>query len=193
MKKVFKNNKGFTLTELMIAITIFSIISLFVVDIFIELSKSYYSSLSNRAAQQNIKFSMETVTRYVKQSTIADWNDSSKILRLKVKEGGAINDIVIGWDQPVYGPDGYPTSVGRLKMGTNVATPTQFITSDDANITNFDITHRIGIPPMVRIQLTAQIIEGGDNSLERGISSGSGIDMLNLDTTVALKAQYNNY
>ena len=75
MIKSLKNkNKGFTILELMVAMTIFSLLVLFVADLYIEMTRFYVGSLSNRSAQQNVKIAMETITRYSKQATTARWD-----------------------------------------------------------------------------------------------------------------------
>ncbi|NTU69340.1 prepilin-type N-terminal cleavage/methylation domain-containing protein [bacterium] len=169
-----KKQLGFTLIELMVAMTIFSIVALFVVDIYMETSKSYFNSLSNRSAQQNVKIAMETITRYVKQSSRADWDGS--ILSLQVKDD-----------------DGNPYPVIFQKVGSSIdmsvnGLPLQALTSDDLPITNFSVNYYAGVPTIVNITIIADITEKDNRSKERGIA---GDDMIKMTTSTALKAQYN--
>lgn len=177
-------NKGFTLIEVMIAMTIFSIIVMFVVDIYIEVSKFYFNSISNRSAQQNVKVAMETITRYIKQSTVADWDGSTACsgnkLVLKTKDdSGVVHDVVFLRDTSLIQP--------VLKMDLDVDPPTQKLTSDNLTISQFCVSYESGIPAIIKVTIEAEI-EGGNIATERGLS---GSDKITLTTFTALKAQYN--
>ncbi|MEM4260103.1 MAG: type II secretion system protein [Candidatus Woesearchaeota archaeon] len=176
-----KNKNGFTLIEVMIAITIFSITAVLVSDIYIQISKYYFNSLSNRAAQQNVKVAMETITRYTKQSSIANWDNSNKKLTVRPKDdlSGSINTVVF---QLVS----VSPTIKVIKMGINGATPS-FLTSENLNISNFDVSYGAGVPAIVNITIEADV-EGGNRATERGIG---GNDKIIMKTATALKAQYN--
>ncbi len=65
-----KNNRGFTLIELMIATTLFTIIMLMGVGSLVVSSNSAKSSQKLRIAVDNVNFAMESMTRELRMGTI---------------------------------------------------------------------------------------------------------------------------
>ncbi len=179
MKKNKRNKKGFTLIELMIALSVFAVIALFVVDIFITIMRYYLASISNRTAQQDTKIALETITRHAKQSINFDWNLADEKLTLRTKnDAGAINTLVFD-KEDVFGK-------GVIKMQTS-SEPFQALTAEDLNITRFNVSPHPGVPVILRISLEAEI-ENTEKNIERGLT---GERRIFLDTRVAIKGQYN--
>lgn len=179
MKERNTYKKGFTLVELMIALSVFAVIALFVVDIFITVMRYYLASVSNRTAQQDTKIALETITRYAKQSINFDWDLPNEKLTLRTKnDAGVINTIVFDKENV--------SGKGVIKMQTN-SEPLQSLTTEDLNITKFEVSPYPGVPVILRISLEAEI-EDTEKNIERGLT---GERRIFLDTRVAIKGQYN--
>ncbi len=61
------SNKGFTLIEMMVAVTIFSIVTLIVSGAFIVLADIYRQVQSNRAVIDNLNLAMDTMTLQIRE------------------------------------------------------------------------------------------------------------------------------
>jgi prepilin-type N-terminal cleavage/methylation domain-containing protein len=180
MKDIAKNKKGFTLIEIIIALGIFALVSLLVVDIFVELMRYYIGSISNRKAQQNTKIAMETVTRYAKQALVADWNDTNEILTLKTKDDSGASHTIIFDKETTASPR---SSLINMKVDSGDLQP---LTSDEVYISRFDIAYHPGVPVIITIDIEAEVL-GGKN-FETG---ASGVNLIKFNTSVAIKGQYN--
>lgn len=182
--EITKAKKGFTLIEVIVAMTIFSVAVLLVVDIYIELSRFYLGSLSNRTAQQNLKIAIETITRYAKQSTEAEWDAGNKTLKLSILDDAGNRSYVVFRNDAVGA-----SSV--MKMGLEENNPNvvanQNLTSEGLFIEDFSIKYHPGVPAIIDITLSARV-EETDRNLERG---ASGANEVTLKSAVALKNQYN--
>ncbi|MEX0910385.1 MAG: type II secretion system protein [Candidatus Paceibacterota bacterium] len=66
-KKLILKNKGFTLIEMMVAVTIFSIVTLIVSGAFIVLADIYRKVQSNRAVIDNLNLAMDTMTLQMRE------------------------------------------------------------------------------------------------------------------------------
>lgn len=185
--KLQKNkNKGFTLLELVVALGIFSILVLFAVDLFINMSRFYAGSLSNKSTQQNIKLAMETITRYSKQALTADWNATDEILELKTRDSEGNNYWVVfqrAETSPGSGSHGIKMAINDAEGGP----ATQFLTSENVNIDEFKVSYAVGVPVIISINISAEI-DDYDKNIERGVSGENKIEM---QTSVAIKGQYN--
>lgn len=190
MIKSLKNkNKGFTILELMVAMTIFSLLVLFVADLYIEITRFYVGSLSNRSAQQNVKIAMETITRYSKQATTARWDFDNKELRLNIKDSDGYDYTVVFINDRDNDEE---TSIIKMGIGEigeedDLVTASQPLTSEDLYIKEFTITYSPGIPVILNILISAQI-EEEETNVERGVSGANEIKM---ETSIATKGQYN--
>lgn len=67
VKKLPTKNKGFTLIEMMVAVTIFSIVTLIVSGAFIVLADIYRQVQSNRAVIDNLNLAMDTMTLQIRE------------------------------------------------------------------------------------------------------------------------------
>lgn len=187
-------NKGFTLIELVIAVAILAIMTLFVADFFTNLSRIYLGSISSRSGQQNIRVIMETMTRYAKQARSAEWDETKKELKLRVKDDeGNYNDITFAMEtQEDYykrtDDSGNIIKVGVIKMSmTNPSFSNQLLSSQDLNISDFSVIYSPGIPAVLNITLKAKIEEAEGKGWEKGAGGKGEIEM---STAVALKGQY---
>jgi len=206
------SRKGFTLIELMVSIAILSILSLFIGDFFISISRIYLSSLSARSAEQNLRVAIENVSRYIKQSreviSVGAGGNDSLSLKMKDDKGDLYAIIFVRQCQAdTYNRDflacgGSPRRIGLLNMEIqkqdnmgNVISTTgpQSLTSGTLNVEKFQITSSPGIPIILNVSLEARIDETSGalgsrtQSFERG-AGGQGL--VKLETSASLKGQY---
>lgn len=70
MKKIFKNKKAFTLVEVMVAVSIFSVIMLSVMWIYIVSTETTYKSDVNKIIQENVKSIVTNISEDVMKNGI---------------------------------------------------------------------------------------------------------------------------
>lgn len=176
-----KMSKGFTLLELTVAISAFSILTLFVVDIYITISRAYLGVLSSRMAQQNVRNAMETVNRYIKQAreitNIAAESDNGTI-ELRIKNDAGIDTLV-----------GFKKTGGVIEMSQNLPGNYLPLTSANLNVTQFRLEPSTGMPIILKVTIRAQLEESGTagKSFEKGIG---GLGEIMMTTITAMKGQY---
>ncbi len=160
-------SQGFTLLELTVAISIFALLSLFVIDIYVNISRVYMGSLDARLAQQNVRGAVETITRYIRQST--------GITSISASE--------LTLDNPTDGNVNFKLDSGVIKMTKGLQISN--LTSKELNIQKFEISESPGIPIILTITIQGEIAE--PKSWEKGLSGQGNIEMT---TSAVLKGQY---
>lgn len=75
-KQKRKKTKGFTLIEIMVAVSIFSIVALIVSGAFITLADIFKKTQTNRAVVDNINLTMDTMTLQIREGMNHQFNDS---------------------------------------------------------------------------------------------------------------------
>lgn len=197
------NSKGFTIVELLVAISIFAVISILVINFFVDISRVYMASLSARSAQQNVRSAMDTITRYIKQARSIeesgnldrDHYDDRLVLKTsdetikfrRVCENYTSTRADFSCTS-FFGSRNPGVGVLKVAYGANNETY-QSLTSTDLNIKEFSYSITPGVPPVLNITIRAQIEEAGagSRSWEQGASGKGEIEM---KTSVALKGQY---
>jgi len=74
-----KNNKGFTLIELMISIAIFSVILIGLYPVFSQVTTFNQENYIRTALMDNLRAGMDRITRELREATYADLYDSSGV------------------------------------------------------------------------------------------------------------------
>ncbi len=77
-KKSSKNNKGFTLVEMMVSVSLFVIVAMVVSVAFVTLANIYRKIQSNRAVVDNINFMMDTISYELREGTNWSVDDSTE-------------------------------------------------------------------------------------------------------------------
>lgn len=195
---------GFTLIELTVAMTIFAILTLFVIDFYTNITRVYLGSLSARSAQQNLRVAMETFSRYLKQGR--------QIEKIEFDENGIAYDEIIlktkddndvvhtirffkqcegdPYSRDDFSCGGVSRRIGIIRIDTDYGSPQstlQPLTSTNLNITEFKIEPSPGIPLVLNITLKAQIEEAQGKGWERG---AGGLGEIEMKTAIAMKGQY---
>lgn len=200
--KISEFNKAFTLLEVMVAVTIFSILSLFVLNMYVTISRLYLANYSVRSAQQNVRNVVEIIGRYVKQARVIEKvtqpNNTNGELQLLMRDDSGTDYRI--WFKRDCMSDPYPgrgfNCSGRDTLGViNVAEAEgtgaipndyQALTSQDLHITQLKFEVSPGVPLVLKITVGAQM-EERERSWERGISGTGEIVM---STSVILRGQY---
>lgn len=214
--KLINKEQGFTILELTIALSIFSVITIFMIHFYLAATKAYTSSVSARSSEQNIRVAMETITRFLRESrsveeikktdsNTPDAPDGNSYITLRMQDDSHTDYIVKFRRMCVTNPEitersdltcnGQRGYVGDIEMAQyQTASPPQSIdyqplTSTDVNITGFKLMPSPGIPPIISVTLEAQIDGSGNNSgsLDQGLSGNGTIKMT---TSAMLKGQY---
>lgn len=160
------NQRGFTLIELILTISLTTVIvtavSLFVID----LSRTKAKSTTVLEVQQNVRFAMNKMTYYIRNSEDGINGASSSFsptdpgtLYLEMGAGGA-DDVV------------FDVSGGRLRM--SVGGSSEFLTTDDVVVSSLVFTNNtaIGSPRNVSIDLTLEFNNpGGKQEFEYSYSA----------------------
>lgn len=215
--KYLNSKKGFTIIEMVIALTIFTIISLMAIIFYVNSSRAYLNSVENRAAMQNIRIAMETITRYAKQSREvlylgANSSTGNGSIKFNWLDTGADlgraasgNNHVIAFrktcipdrynreDMKCEGTPGQLGVIGICKVDPlvdcNNSTDFTPLTSSDINISHFSIEPSIGVPLILNITIIAELSEA--YGYEKGLGGAvNPSGQLSLKTSVALKGQY---
>jgi prepilin-type N-terminal cleavage/methylation domain-containing protein len=145
-----KNEKGFTLVELLVAAVIFSILILAATGIFVKIMNVQKKALAIQEVQDNISYTMEMISKEIRMmSEITTKNTASDTLVFKNSKE---EDIV------------YSLISEQLTRKKGIEIP-QAITSVNVDVTeltfyvnNWDIVN--GPQPMVTINLVMEISDG---------------------------------
>jgi len=166
MSKYIKNNKGMTIVELIVAMSIFIIVITLAVGGFVSIIRLQGQTESMTDVQQNSRIALEQITRLSRQAE-----------ELDIENIGIDQDnlsITIGGNSVCFKIDN-----DRLKKFTNINCTGSglTLTSDDVKVTKFYFDKIAGIPATLNIYIT---IKPKNNT---GVASS---DELNLNTSVLL-------
>ena len=82
--KNFRNNKGFTLVELLVAVAIFAIVALAATGIFVKVMNVQKKAFAIQEVQDNISYTMEIISKEIRMmSEITTKNTASSTLEFK--------------------------------------------------------------------------------------------------------------
>lgn len=166
MKKKYLNQKGMTIIELIVAMTIFVIVITLAVGGFISLIRLQSQTETMTDVQQNGRIAIEQITRLARQADEVNIIDSGDLDKITFTNGTLYNCFTV--------------KDGALKKYTTdgCTGETSFtLSSSDVKITKFNLVKNTGVPASLEINLTvtsANPIAGGDP------------DEINLNTTVLL-------
>lgn len=195
IKGIEKIKKGFTLLELTVSISLFAVFSLFVIDFYVKISDIYLSSISARSVQHNLRVSMESVSRYIKQAReINELDTVNSRLSLRTRDDLGVDHTVLfskecendPFSRSEFSCGGVSSRIGVLKIKIN-GDPLEPLTSTDLNITEFKIEPSPAIPLILNITLKAQVEQGKGQSWERGAGGEGFIEMT---SAIGMKGQY---
>jgi len=177
-KKIIKNNKGFTLLEMLVATAIFSVVFLMITSIYLSLVESQRSVIATQNIQESMKFVFEMMSKEIRVAKKSDNecslahpirkifntdNDSNTgaVLYFKNK-----NDKCVSY---FLEPDG---GVNRLKI--NRDGEEMFVTPDDINLENLvfniwddDIGDFHSRQPSVTFRVDVETAKGRDLHRQR--------------------------
>ncbi|KKQ95165.1 MAG: hypothetical protein UT66_C0008G0011 [candidate division CPR2 bacterium GW2011_GWC1_39_9] len=197
------NNKklnGFTIVETVTAIGIFCIIVTLAMTFYVNAAKIYIGSLSAREAEENVRNSLEVISRHIRDgrsvNSMAIGSTEGNISINSVDSNGTLYTVDIkklckaAPGRTDFDCNGANESRGYISIN-NSSSPgsTMKLTADTLNITEFKITPSAGTPLLFNITIKGQIEEALANgdSLEKGARGEGYVEM---STSVAMKGQY---
>jgi prepilin-type N-terminal cleavage/methylation domain-containing protein len=124
---VGKNSKGLTLVELMVAISIFSLISVAITNVYLNSQNSYYYLEGSSQNTQEARFTVEQVSRDIRSTVEITSNTSSASNILEVKgdyDGSGSTETIR------YYKEG--TNLKRTINGTGVKTIAEGLTNNSS-------------------------------------------------------------
>jgi len=65
-----KTRSAFTVMEMLVVLTVFSTVAVVVIDIFFTITKAYRSLVATQAVQRDIRFTVQTIVKDIKQGVI---------------------------------------------------------------------------------------------------------------------------
>jgi len=79
MKRIFskKNNKGFTLIEMMVSVSIFVIVALIVSGVLVQLSVAYKKAQAMRLLMDNLNFALEKMNLEIREGVSIEVNNDA--------------------------------------------------------------------------------------------------------------------
>jgi type II secretory pathway pseudopilin PulG len=83
MKKLGLKNKGLTMIELMVALTIFILVLVIVISIFVMSVKAQRQSLVSQGLQDNARYLMETMAKEIRMSQIEGSTGNDQTISIK--------------------------------------------------------------------------------------------------------------
>jgi len=160
---LLKQNKGMTLVELVVAMSIFLVVMTIAVGAFVSLLRLQSQSETMTSVQQNARTALEQITRLSRQAEKVEFKSGN--LKLALSEPRCFNVV----DGSLKRYNGY---------GDNGCTGDGFsVTSDDVDIITFDFKNRAGIPPTLEITLEVR---------SKNAAVGTSNDTISLKTAVLL-------
>lgn len=91
MKKIFQGNKGFTLIEIIVAMGIFTMVSLVAVTIAIDALRAQRKIFALQIVQENSRYLIESMSKEIRMSKINSPDGLSDSLNVTNSKGEAIN------------------------------------------------------------------------------------------------------
>lgn len=167
-KRLVKNDKGITILELMVAMTIFVVVLTLSVGAFISLIRLQGQTETMTDTQQNGRVAIEQVVRLLRQA---------ETVEIIGDDGDDLQTIIFNENTC------FKVDEGALKKYDYVDSECKkelTLTSTGVSITKFNFQRFKGIPPTLKINLT---VESNDPLIGPGSSQ---TDVLILETSVLL-------
>jgi prepilin-type N-terminal cleavage/methylation domain-containing protein len=142
---IFKKNNGFTLIELMVSITIFSMITLTAMGSFLVTLNAARQARALRFAMDNVNFAMESMSRSIRMGTNYDCASS---WAAEYSAGNCSGSFIKFTPQDSPNPSykiGYQLYNGTLNRYENSSTPVPIV-SPDVNIDELNFNIKGAIP-----------------------------------------------
>ncbi len=171
-KKLIKNERGITIIELMVAMTIFVIVLTLSVGAFVSLIRLQSQTEIMTDTQQNGRIALEQITRLSRQA---------KTVEIVGNDGDLLQTII--FDENVCFQVDESDTINKLKKYDFIAGACVngfTLTSSDVSITEFNFQRLTGIPPMLKITL---IVESKNSLIGPGPMQK---DALILETSILL-------
>lgn len=149
-----KNNQGFTLIEVMVSVSIFTIVVLVGISSLLTVNNSFRRSQNQRAAIDNLSFSVESIMREVRIGK--DYSCSAQCTFFEFTTfDGDNREIFVDPDQG---------GVNRLVLRDN-GQRDQYLTSDEINVTDLQFIIEGNSPtdarqPIVYMTVSAETTSG---------------------------------
>ena len=145
MKIFLKNKKGYSLIEMIVAVSLFSVVFLMIMTIYLSMVDSQRSVIASQNIQESMKFALEVMSKEMRSAQISNDTCNPGCLR----DGPAkkvFNKCFAGTDSILYFKDKYGLcvsyfleldvdGVSRLKVRRGVEL---FITPNDISVENLD-------------------------------------------------------
>lgn len=112
-RNFWKKRAAFTVMEMLVVLTVFSMVAIVVIDIFFTITKAYKSLVATQAVQRDIRFTVQTIVKDIQQGVIDYDYYNSHSLALKNNSTGevvAVNTLAL------IDANGLPV---RYKTGTS--------------------------------------------------------------------------
>lgn len=118
--KQFKS--GFTVMEMLVVLTVFSVVAVVVIDIFFTITKAYKSLVAAQAVQRDMRFTVQTIVKDIQQGLVDYSYYESHSINLKNNSTGQVEAIDT---LALIDANGLPV---RYKLGTSANDlPTVFV------------------------------------------------------------------
>ncbi len=91
-KKIFQNSKGFTLLELLIFISIFTVVSTVFLSVLISMSRVQVRTIASSEVNQQSQFLISTIQRYVESSSLIELPANIQTSTLKLRMAKSSED-----------------------------------------------------------------------------------------------------
>jgi prepilin-type N-terminal cleavage/methylation domain-containing protein len=139
-----KNQRGFTLVELLIAMAVFSFMMMIVTAGFVQVVRIHQSGIASRATQQNARLILDAVSKQIRQSgtAIVTAGGTSQLTQLWLTNGSQLEyyvdpsgDLWAGTNVGSCGPPSDPDHLpGWSKLNDPTVAVTQFLATTTAPV-----------------------------------------------------------
>lgn len=146
--KLIKKQNGFTLVELLVAITVFVVVITSATAIYIAVIRSQQKTNAQRQTSQDARYAIETITREVRMATGGTVRDGNELINrpaIRVEDLDDNNNNV-GHKLIIVTQDyntGQTTEREFIRDGNRITVNGQPLTSDNIRVTRFDLTNFI--------------------------------------------------
>jgi prepilin-type N-terminal cleavage/methylation domain-containing protein len=155
---------GFTLVELLVAMSVFSMMLLIVVSGFLNVIKINNQAIASNLAQDNAKSAMDEMIQGIRNSAGAITPSPAGRLCLAGPDSG----------QPdVYYLDPATQALMRSKGCNGALTNTHRLTSSDVKVVNFEFTIAAAGPDIVKREVQLKLMVASNNSTTTGVGAAT--------------------
>lgn len=144
LTKKLKRQQGFTLIEMMVAVSIFVIVAFIVVSTLLTLSYAYKKAQKMRLLMDNFNFALQSMSINIREGVSYNQSNNGEISFIP------IDSWVAGSNQRIC----YKLDGGRIKKcadGCNCGGISSYITSSDIKVTDLQFTIGNGNKKLVKI------------------------------------------